>query len=379
MANLESDFLNSCLLKPHTWLRYIDDIFMIWTHGPLELQNFITKLNNFHDTIKFTHEISNHSIPFLDVQVTLNNNMLETDLYCKPTDKHQYLLYTSSHPQHCKNSLPYSLALRLRRICSNDTSFRLRLKELQDFLTSRGFPIALIKKQFSKVHNISRHSALKNNTKKQCKRVPFVTKFNPRLQGIEKIFKKNLPILHSSPNMKTLIPDPPITAWRKCKSLKDILVKSTLTQNTSCVNPGTFKCKIARCKMCNFILDKNTFTSSISKETFSCKQSTSCITNNVIYLITCNQCLVQYVGQTGHNIQTRFRNHRYNIVHKNHSDTIGHHFNTPHHSIQHMKVQIIEQLKTNSLQHRLSRENYWINTLKTLHPTGLNIREDLQQ
>ena len=41
---------------------------------------------------------------FLDVSVSLQNEKLHTDLYCKPTDKHQYLYYTSCHPKHTKNS-----------------------------------------------------------------------------------------------------------------------------------------------------------------------------------------------------------------------------------------------------------------------------------
>ena len=34
----------------------------------------------------------------------------------KATDKHQYLLHSSSHPYHSKKSIPYGLALRLCRI-----------------------------------------------------------------------------------------------------------------------------------------------------------------------------------------------------------------------------------------------------------------------
>ena len=54
--------------------------------------------------------------------IQLANRRIETDLFCKPTDKHQYLLHSSSHPFHTKRSIPYSLALRLRRICSTETS-----------------------------------------------------------------------------------------------------------------------------------------------------------------------------------------------------------------------------------------------------------------
>ena len=58
---------------------------------------------------------------FLDVQVHLINNHIQTDLHTKSTDKHQYLLKTSCHPNHTKKAIPFSLFLRIRRICSTDT------------------------------------------------------------------------------------------------------------------------------------------------------------------------------------------------------------------------------------------------------------------
>ena len=54
------------------------------------------------------------SLPFLYVQVDLNNSQIETDLHTKPSDKHQYLLKTFCHPAHTKRTIPFSLALRLR-------------------------------------------------------------------------------------------------------------------------------------------------------------------------------------------------------------------------------------------------------------------------
>ena len=52
------------------WKRYIDDIFIIWQHSKAELIEFIKYLNQKHDTIKFTEEISDVSIyNFLDIQL----------------------------------------------------------------------------------------------------------------------------------------------------------------------------------------------------------------------------------------------------------------------------------------------------------------------
>ena len=55
MDRFETKALENWPLKPSLWLRFIDDIFMIWTHGEDNLNKLITYLNDFHPTIKFTH------------------------------------------------------------------------------------------------------------------------------------------------------------------------------------------------------------------------------------------------------------------------------------------------------------------------------------
>ena len=56
---------------------------------------------------------------------------LVTDLYVKPTDTHQYLHVSSCHVSHCKKSMPFSQALRLNRICSENAIFDKRCNDLE--------------------------------------------------------------------------------------------------------------------------------------------------------------------------------------------------------------------------------------------------------
>ena len=63
------------------------------------------------------------SIPFLDIKISIKGNGLCTSVYFKPTDSHSYLLYSSSHPYHVKNSIPFSRFLRLRCLGSDDSVF----------------------------------------------------------------------------------------------------------------------------------------------------------------------------------------------------------------------------------------------------------------
>ena len=102
---MENDFFDSEIVKSWLWLRYIVDIFFIWTEGQDKLEEFLYRLNNFHPNVKFAHEKSNSSVNFLDVNVSIVDNKLETDLFCKLTDCHQFLHFNSAHPFHNKKSI----------------------------------------------------------------------------------------------------------------------------------------------------------------------------------------------------------------------------------------------------------------------------------
>ena len=132
---------------PHTWWRYIDDIFIIWTEGEDSLRDFIDYLNSAHRTIKFTSKWSYKEVEFLDVKVINDSGKLETDVYIKPTDSHQYLHQASCHRNFCNRGIPYAQALRLRRICYKETFFEKRVQDLCGSLVERGYKKNFVQQQ----------------------------------------------------------------------------------------------------------------------------------------------------------------------------------------------------------------------------------------
>jgi hypothetical protein len=158
MADLESRFLTMFYqthnLKPFLYCRYIDDIFIIWTEGRESLEDFITLFNGFHPSINFTHSVSDTSVNFLDVTVKLEHqNTISTTLFRKPTDNPSYLHYFSDHPSHIKRPLPYSLALRCKRICSNVDDAEAHITALERKFTERKYPVSLVKNACRKALN----------------------------------------------------------------------------------------------------------------------------------------------------------------------------------------------------------------------------------
>ena len=190
MGKLEADLLEQSPVKPHTWRRFIDDIFMIWTEGEERLKTFMEYMNSFHDTIKFTFEWSYTQVSFLDVSVMLDNGVISTDLYSKPTDKHQYLFHTSCHPNSCKKGIPFGQALRLRRICSSDAFFEKRAGELCNYLVCRGYNRDFVEKEIEKARRIPRVNTLSNKQSAGNERIPFVVTFHPVLPNIGEILHR---------------------------------------------------------------------------------------------------------------------------------------------------------------------------------------------
>ena len=165
MGHLEGQLLMAVPLTPYRWLRFIDDIDMQWSHGQDNLKIFLELANNFHTSIKFTSEISNTQHVFLDTVSRIEGNNLITDLYSKPTDSHQYLLLTSCHPPHCCRNIPFSLALRIRRICTQKSDFEIRTKELSDQLCRRVYNNTKVSQSITKAGNLQREDLLKYKSK----------------------------------------------------------------------------------------------------------------------------------------------------------------------------------------------------------------------
>ena len=98
---------------------------------------------------------------FLDVQVSKRNSTLETDLYCKDTDRHQYLHAKSCHRYVYKKHIPFGQAIRLRRIISDDIVLDERLKELETWFTNCGYHSEKVKPEIERVKTMNKTDLLR--------------------------------------------------------------------------------------------------------------------------------------------------------------------------------------------------------------------------
>ena len=126
--------------------RFLDDIFQIFVGSTKDLHKFFDEINNIHPTLKFTlshttlkyeskeekcSSIFSASVPFLDTSCSIEKGRIEIDLYRKENSKNQYLSPDSCHSKMVTKAIPFSLSLRIVRICTNPIKQDLRLQELE--------------------------------------------------------------------------------------------------------------------------------------------------------------------------------------------------------------------------------------------------------
>ena len=372
MYIFESDILDTAPLKPKVWWRFIDDIFLVWPHGTETLTTFLRFLNEKHNTIQFTWEYSSSEIHFLDVTIKLHNGNYSTTLYTKPTDGHTYLQYGSSHPAHCKKSLPYSQAIRIRRICSNINDYDIQTDLLTNYLSRCGYPRPLLIKSIEKARRLDRETLLQYKVHESSPpKMNLITTFNPRSPINIDELKANWNILDTNSETKYLFNSIVSIVYRRSQNLKDILVHSDLNHQKP--NLGCKPCN-KPCVTCAFMDTTDIFRSRHTKITYHIRQDIDCQTHNVIYLIYCNHCLIQYIGQTSQTLNKRIQQHRSDINLKK-DTSISQHFNTTNHDVNNLRVIGIQRLRRNNTSIRLATESIWIAEIKSTNPIGLNAND----
>ena len=388
---------------PKFFARLVDDIFFLWFHTEPELQDLVDTLNKYHPTIKFEMNYSHTDINFLDTVVYLNSDThtLHTKLYIKPTYKNQYLHYNSEHPSHIKHAIPYSQAIRLRRIIDEDSNLHEEITKLQERFLQRGYPSSLLNEKLNKIKHVTRTDTLTYKTKENKKEnfnnflkgstfLPLIIQFSSSFNKSPTLFKQ---IEHSwheflanNDNIKQAFEGSlPQIIFKRGITIQSLLIKAKYTSLTSQNsnsnrelqelvherNLKVNKCQHPRCDCCNYIVESSTFSSTNTKETFHIETTLNCNSHNIIYLITCTKCLKQYIGETSRKLKDRLNDHKSNISTRKNT-AIAIHFQTATHQLKHLSIIPIEQLPNDNKENRLEREKYYIKILKTSYPHGLN-------
>ena len=164
----------------NNWKRYLDDCQIPTDTSLINPNDLLDLLNSINEKIQFTMELSKENVPFLDILIKRNENLIWMDLYHKPTDTRRCVEFSSCHPNHCKRNIPFSLARRVHVICENEKEKAIHLRELNENLQKQGYPKNLITNAFTKAAHIPTEELRKPKAKENDKNVlSFISTHNP--------------------------------------------------------------------------------------------------------------------------------------------------------------------------------------------------------
>ena len=132
----------------------------------------------------------------------------------------------------------------------------------------------------------------------------------------------------------------------------------------------------AQLPQCNNTQKTSHFSHPHTGKLFPINSIITCASTHVIYLIRC-PCGLAYVGKTTRKLKQRMSEHKSSIRRNDRDYPVAVHFNDAHHDISSLRFCGIEQvnLPPRGGDHDKllkQREAYWIHTLQTLAPKGLN-------
>ena len=160
----------------------------------------------------------------------------------------------------------------------------------------------------------------------------------------------------------------PVVAFRRCPNLRDLLVLAKLPSNSTNPNPQ-LPCGLSVVERTALLVP--TFQTDLlaippffsTGETRTIKSNLTCDTKNLIYMIQCNRCNLQYIGETKRRLKDRFNEHRRTIDNpktKSKPTTAAEHFlSSPNHTANDMQLIPIEKIFSNRDSIRKAKEAFF--------------------
>ena len=141
---------------------------------------------------------------------------------------------------------------------------------------------------------MNRLSLLRPATKKPLDNIRLITNYNPKNPNLQDILKKFEGLLLMT-RKSVITPEQIQITYSRSPNLKDKLVKSNIDflskpyLSQPCLQP--------RCLTCSH-MNTSQVISRKEKHSYPIRGNFNCKSNEIIYVMTCNICNIQYAGET---------------------------------------------------------------------------------
>ena len=338
MAEWEHKMLRGTRLQPLCYKRFLDDIFLIWTHGDQQLTTFISYANNIDESIQLEAQADPQMVAYLDTWVYKGprhhrTGLLDVCLYTKPTSSLELLDRKSYHPQATFRGIVKSQLIRYWNISTDEAHYNRAVRTL-----------------FHNIRTQSRRKGRRGYDKRTIRRIKM--EFRLEREGY-------IPMRLWPEEIRTLLKKPPT------------------------LGTGVAPCAAPRCHTCRHVPLTQGITTPLGTTLYP-QTLLTCKTPNIIYLIICTRCQARYIGESAHPLAHRMWEHRHNIM-ANNARGLAEHFNKRDHQGIHdllacplMALPTPDPHKSRDVLLRRKLEGFFIKLFDTLPPRGLNKKEEVQ-
>ena len=98
-----------------------------------------------------------------------------------------------------------------------------------------------------------------------------------------------------------------MVSFRNSKKISSYLVRAKLYSVERPI--GLLNCKRPRCQVCAYVNEADSFTSTVTRESYKINHKFDYMEKCLIYPLTCNKCRKQYVGRTVDTFRYRRNNY----------------------------------------------------------------------
>jgi hypothetical protein len=281
--------------------RYLDDGIIFWDKRLCDFQEIFSLLNQVDHSIKFTMEASDTHLKFLDVLVYKTPAGFKTVVSSKDTDSGTYLHYTSSHPRHCRDNIPFSMARRVKALSDDEALAESKMAELSTRLLAGSYPEGLVRSAVQSAMMLSTSDLRKQREKKNGDDIiTFVHTFDPAHPDLFGRIKDLVSRLFTSVECRHIFGGTKIIdSRRETASLLRKFQHSRFDESWSTENNrGVIKCGGKICKLCSEIIETDTVFFNNVGFAFKINTKMDCTVRNVVYALFCGGCTQSYIGET---------------------------------------------------------------------------------
>ena len=168
---------------------------------------------------------------FLDIKISIEGNGLCTSVYNKPTDSHSSFLYSSTHPSHVKNSIPFRSFSDFVIYVVTTLIFQTNQKQCASFLINVAILFLSFKRTITRAQQIDRQSTLQTAHKENTDRIPFTLTFHPHNHAVKSIILKNFTLPQNDSETGTIFSPLSVISFKCDKNIGNFLVRSSSQTN----------------------------------------------------------------------------------------------------------------------------------------------------